>query len=194
MAFTRLLFSFDGRINRLTYWVATGLVGTIDVIAAIAITAIVGDWWAHVIVLPLTFSIAALNAKRLHDLGTSGWWQLMFVPDMLVMMVQLGPEQILAMSDTRRAVLLPVMLIGLVPALWATWLIFQMACVKGVADANRFGQPAMFRSAPLGTIKVEQVQSKPAARIDANFEAAVRCALFPRRGRGRSRETSARGA
>ena len=165
MALYRLLFSFDGRINRLTYWVTTAIVGTSDIVASLMIATLVGDWWAQVLVLPLTFSITALNAKRLHDLGKSGWWQLMFVPDILVMMVQLAPEQILAMSDARRTVLLPVLLIGLVPALWAMWLIFQMACVKGVAGANRFGKPAGFRRALLGTIEMEQARGKPPAAI-----------------------------
>lgn len=70
-------FSFDGRIRRTEY----GLTLLIRVAISAVILAIIGasDGQAGVVVLlyiPLIWFGLAQGSKRCHDLGNSGWWQL----------------------------------------------------------------------------------------------------------------------
>jgi uncharacterized membrane protein YhaH (DUF805 family) len=92
MSFGALLFSFDGRINRKPFWLATIaivviimiLFGLVMVFAGAAfltgdVSALGG--FALLIVLcyiPLLWISLALGAKRLHDRDKSAWWLLLF--------------------------------------------------------------------------------------------------------------------
>lgn len=76
-------FSFDGRIRRLEY----GLTFIIYVVVYAIIMAISGGVAAagsssflpllvFVLIIPLVWFVWAQGAKRCHDVGRSGWWQL----------------------------------------------------------------------------------------------------------------------
>ena len=85
-----LLFSFEGRIGRKTWWLATlGIVVAVIVVqvlmvalAAMSETAgMIGAILALVVCLGLLVPMLALNVKRWHDLDKSGWFLLLgFVP------------------------------------------------------------------------------------------------------------------
>ena len=80
--FGSLLFSFQGRINRAKYWIAT--------ITYISVTiALVGLGFffrfdtiffiiAAIVFVAVTVSGVAVGLKRLHDRDMSGWWLLVF--------------------------------------------------------------------------------------------------------------------
>ncbi len=88
MEWTEVLFSFDGRINRKTFWLQGFL-------PLLAISLVVGFVFGFVGVysegiallimiiggLALSFMSIAISVKRWHDLGVSGWFTLFqFVP------------------------------------------------------------------------------------------------------------------
>lgn len=69
-------FSFDGRIRRSEY-VLTHLMATFGLFIVAFTSALIG--WFPLLVLvyiPYFWFIWAQGAKRCHDLGNSGWWQL----------------------------------------------------------------------------------------------------------------------
>ncbi len=74
-------FTFKGRIRRTTYWVTYLLAGVIMMPAQLAVEDSSGIGTGGLILylaLCLVYSwvIMATNAKRCHDLGHNGWWQL----------------------------------------------------------------------------------------------------------------------
>jgi uncharacterized membrane protein YhaH (DUF805 family) len=46
-------------------------------IAFIVLPMLLGDWLEFVLIVPYLVFILAIGARRLHDLGRSGWWQLL---------------------------------------------------------------------------------------------------------------------
>ena len=86
-----ILFSFDGRITRLTFWkywiavvVVGSLVGVLPYLASLAdfqpiTTAVLVVYYGYAVIGVVSW--AALSIKRWHDLGKSGWWNLvLFIP------------------------------------------------------------------------------------------------------------------
>jgi len=68
-------FSFDGRIRRTEY----GISFIIYVIVAVFVNAIVESGEAPIIGLayiPMLWFLWAQGAKRCHDVGNNGWWQI----------------------------------------------------------------------------------------------------------------------
>jgi len=84
-------FSFDGRIGRKQY--VSAMVGAVLVAYALSGLLLVGTgvlpmWLVGILAIVvlavdvlLLWCILALDVKRLHDLGRSGWWLLVgFIP------------------------------------------------------------------------------------------------------------------
>ncbi len=65
---------FKGRSRRSEYWWASLFCNLVSIV----LTAVLGDlaWiWSLVILIPTL----AINVRRLHDIGKSGWWYLLIL-------------------------------------------------------------------------------------------------------------------
>jgi len=82
-------FSFNGRIGRLEYWLIVPIYFVITFLAGVFVGTmyVVLGYKNHLldkevrfiikaVCLPLYWLVVAQGAKRCHDLGKSGWWQL----------------------------------------------------------------------------------------------------------------------
>ncbi|HEX3164394.1 MAG TPA: DUF805 domain-containing protein [Pseudolabrys sp.] len=134
--FWPLLFSFQGRINRAKYWIAT--------VTYISVTiALVGLGFffrfdtiffvvAAIVFVALTVSGIAVGLKRLHDRDMSGWWLLVFY---------LLPA---VLDGFGRAIGVEIVfsLAGSVISIWA---LVVLGFLRGTSGANQYGPD------PLGT-------------------------------------------
>src|SRR3954470_8545359 len=86
MKLQKILFSFEGRIGRGTYWLA--ILALIVAVLVLTLTPfLLNSEEAAVLMLALTsqfiwllslWPILAVGAKRLHDRNRNGWWLLVF--------------------------------------------------------------------------------------------------------------------
>lgn len=80
MPLKRLLFSFDGRIGRSTWWQYTVSVAILGFVI-LFIDEIAGTSPALLIITGVVFiyPTLAVHTKRWHDRGKSGWWNLILL-------------------------------------------------------------------------------------------------------------------
>jgi len=128
--FGSLLFSFQGRINRAKYWIATityisvtiALVGLGFFFSFHAIFFVV----AAIVFVALTVSGLAVGIKRLHDRDMSGWWLLVFylLPPVL--------------DGLGRAMGIPLFF-SLAGSAVSIWALVVLGFLRGTSGANQFG-------------------------------------------------------
>ena len=72
---------FSGRATRKEFWMFTLINTIVNIIVAVALTIIVGEY-KGLIFIPTLYTLAvfipslAISCRRLHDIGKSGWWIL----------------------------------------------------------------------------------------------------------------------
>lgn len=140
MDYARLLFSFDGRINRARY-IAVQL-ALIAVWLALWVKAPLLHWqilnWAATIAL--IWINVATTAKRLHDRNRSGWWaaavlvvnRLTYVYYVLFFGNYFG-------ADVLGAWELLMVLGAVALSVLQTWIFIELFFMIGTDGANRFG-------------------------------------------------------
>jgi uncharacterized membrane protein YhaH (DUF805 family) len=68
---------FNGRAGRPEFW----WFALACVLVSIVVQAVLGNWAARLVNLALLLPSLAVGARRLHDIGKSGWFQLVwFIP------------------------------------------------------------------------------------------------------------------
>ena len=148
MKLQKILFSFEGRIGRGTYWLAI-LAMVVAVLVLTVAPFLLNSEEAAVLMLALTsqfiwllslWPILAVGAKRLHDRNKNGWWLLVFwlLPFALVV----GGFSIALFDDPKSgrsgdfstgAILV---LASLLPALWG---IVELGILPGTKGPNLYG-------------------------------------------------------
>lgn len=90
------LFSYEGRVDRLTYWISQVVFYVLFFILVPFISTPDSDfnfnWSLLLLIIPFWFSFV-ITIKRLHDIDCSGWWILInFIPYLgpIIMFIVLG--------------------------------------------------------------------------------------------------------
>jgi uncharacterized membrane protein YhaH (DUF805 family) len=106
-----LLFSFEGRIGRFTFWTANIVLAVVTSAASAILVlgfgdSVVGGLLAVLLSLPAAWANLALQAKRWHDRDKSGWW----------------------------------ILISLVPIVGGLWAFVETCLLPGTPGPNQYGE------------------------------------------------------
>jgi uncharacterized membrane protein YhaH (DUF805 family) len=148
MKLQKILFSFEGRIGRGTYWL-TILALIVAVLVLTFAPFLLNSEAAAVLLLALAsqfiwllslWPILAVGAKRLHDRNKNGWWLLVFW--LLPFALFCGGFGIVFFDDPRTgrsgdfSTGLIVVLASLPPALWG---IVELGILPGTKGPNLYG-------------------------------------------------------
>ena len=144
MSVFEILLSFQGRIGRTTWWVASIGLSFLQIFTAFVLLKMLGTD-AKSSAMPLLqlaylWPILALNTKRLHDRNKSGWWQL--APWAGLLFSLLG----LALLQAKLSGLgLILSLAGFVVTLMGLWVLIELMFFPGSAESNDHGARGVIR-------------------------------------------------
>jgi uncharacterized membrane protein YhaH (DUF805 family) len=142
---TRLFFSFQGRISRQPYWLATTVVTAVMFVVT-AILYSLPDECATIgttllllaLFSPFFWSMLALSAKRLHDRNKSARWLLAFY---------LLPGILKSLAEDAGGIGIALELAGTALSLWA---LVEFGFLRGTAGPNHYGPDPLIGTSPSG--------------------------------------------
>ena len=148
MSLTQLLFGFKGRVGRLTYAIMFVSMIAASLVAIKALGLSIPNKKAadvDMMMLPASLLVLGINilvmwislaigAKRLHDLDKSGWWQLIGIANLPIIL--LGGILSLIFPPVALVVTAAMFIIGL----WSLWIAIQMLFFPGSPGANDYGE------------------------------------------------------
>ena len=142
----RLFLSFRGRIGRRAYWLGLIVLVAVspfsfstvlsqnpfeDALGAIQSLGWIGALWTLALFIPL----AALNTKRLHDLGQSGIFAVLFYAPAALATAELFLGKSAWMDQFNQYATYVVALAGVA----GIWFLFRLGFIGGSAGANKYG-------------------------------------------------------
>lgn len=137
MSMKELLFSFQGRVGRKTYWMWNIVYYALIVGFAAGMNTLYPSM-AHLL-LPIFLIVVlvpdlAITAKRWHDRGKSSWWLLLNVPLVIGRMtVPAGDPTQMTQSTTLQAVS------SLAALVCGVWILVECGFLKGSQGENQYG-------------------------------------------------------
>jgi uncharacterized membrane protein YhaH (DUF805 family) len=147
MNLQKILFSFEGRIGRCTYWLA--ILALIVAVLVLSFAPFLLNSEAAAVMLALAsqfigllslWPLLAVGTKRLHDRNKNGWWLLVFW--LLPFALFCGGFSVVLFDDPRTgrsgdfSTGLIVILASLPPALWG---IVELGILPGAKGPNLYG-------------------------------------------------------
>jgi uncharacterized membrane protein YhaH (DUF805 family) len=145
MDWKTLFLSPEGRIGRQAFWI--GWLVLLGVNVAVGWVPLVG----HIIALGTIYSSVCIHSKRLHDMGQTGWWQVLpwvFGPILIMgsaLSVGVLPA-IAALTHGEPEISALSAVAGLFISIFiafAIWLAFTLwvGCSSGQPGDNKYGAP-----------------------------------------------------
>lgn len=137
MSIKELLFSFQGRIGRKTYWAWNVAYYVIIVGFALGVNAIfpaIAHLILPIFLLMVLIPDLAITAKRWHDRGKSSWWLLLNIPLVIGRMTMPVGEAVQAAPPTTLQTMssFAAIICGL-------WILIECGLLKGTDGDNDYG-------------------------------------------------------
>ncbi|NAW70738.1 DUF805 domain-containing protein [Vibrio sp. V27_P1S3P104] len=143
MPLQSLLFSFQGRISRQTFWVWNGCYYLFIAVFIVIANRFFPNWAASllpVVMLIILLPDLAITAKRWHDRDKSSWWLLLNLPLILGRMSVPVGEASLATSPSWFDSFLAFAALGC-----GSWILVECGFLMGTQGDNRFGRDPLSR-------------------------------------------------
>jgi uncharacterized membrane protein YhaH (DUF805 family) len=150
MDFRYLYTSFEGRINRKPFWIASLILMAVAIVLSLVIVTPLtlmspglGGFVALLIWLALLYPVVALGVKRLHDRGKSGQLMAVFLaPGIILQLGDLlgitGRQQVIGGETVYLPNTLGWLLI--VASIGVTiWALVELGILKGTQGPNAYG-------------------------------------------------------
>jgi uncharacterized membrane protein YhaH (DUF805 family) len=175
ISFGHLLFAFSGRINRAKWWLTVLVVFVMEIVVDILHRVMPVFDGNVVLFLGFLAAIAAIwislaaGAKRLHDIGRTGAWLVMFfgAPLLLILafivdvVITIGAEALASMNDDEmyrrfadpalwQSIGLVALVVGILLLVLVIWQLIWFGCLRGTPGPNQFGPD------PLGPAPLDQ--------------------------------------
>ena len=150
MDYARLLFSFEGRINRARFLVVQLALLTFWFIAWPKLPIFLSSLWILVVAIAMFWISTATTAKRLHDRNRSGFWAIPIVILNRLSLLFYGLFVGLSFGvdvSIARELLLVMVAVGM--SLLGTWIFIELYFLMGTDGTNRFG-PDPLATVPAG--------------------------------------------
>lgn len=125
-----LFLSFEGRIGRRDYWIATILVILIHQLLSLI------PFFGLLLSCFAAWPLFAINAKRLHDIGRTGWLQLLYPAVMFICLILTIILSDLDKNDDGTA-MIPLAIIPLFALIFTLW----VGLSRGNDGSNPYGPP-----------------------------------------------------
>jgi uncharacterized membrane protein YhaH (DUF805 family) len=142
MDFGYLYTSFEGRINRKPYWLATivlVVVGIVVVLALMMTVASTGGFTSRLILavvqLAFLYPSTALMVKRLHDRNRPGYFAAFMLAPLLLNMIT---DLMGITGDPLNQNALDYLLGG-ITFLVGIWFFIELGCLRGTVGPNQYG-------------------------------------------------------
>lgn len=136
----KALFSFEGRLDRLGYWRAQLLLGSLNALiwAGLLFATLATPYGPVLAVLfaPVLIAGVAVCARRLHDRGKGVGWLVFFWCAPLLCLT--ASEMLAEWGEANSVVVLTLALLGLG---LMTWALVETGFLAGARGLNRFGPP-----------------------------------------------------
>lgn len=209
MTWVELFFGFRGRIGRQTFWLASLLPTALYIpsmleayqrlkLAMVIATSKApqfadlmthrnagGTSFSAILALIALYIMITLNAKRLHDLGKSGWMQGIAVVGFPMAIGGFGMMFIPSMATLGWLLCLG----SLVFSLWGFWIVIQIWFFAGQPGSNPFGPSPLGDAMTTGVAHEIEALHAAAARSSVH-ETAVSATDAPRRSAKQVRTSS----
>ena len=136
-----LFTSFDGRINRKPYWLASLILVAAAILVMVVLVVALDPLSAafrigtFIVQLALLYPVSALMAKRLHDRGRPTWW----IAIALVPMVLQGLLQAMGVIGNPLQSNALDYLFGLIVFVVGIWFLIELGFLRGTPGANQYG-------------------------------------------------------
>ncbi|MCG3729600.1 DUF805 domain-containing protein [Vibrio cincinnatiensis] len=143
MSLQQLLFSFQGRINRQTFWVWNACYYLFIAIFILMANRWFPNWAPSllpVVMLVILLPDLAVTAKRWHDRDKSSWWLLLNLPLVFGRMSVPVGEASLASSPNGFD-----SLIAFAALSCGSWILVECGFLVGTQGDNRFGKDPLLR-------------------------------------------------
>ena len=160
MNFSQMFFSFDGRINRAKWWLASLILAVVAIVVVFLAMMLLGGWMTArattggaiamvVVTVIMAYPATAIMIKRLNDRDRPSWMAAVFwAPSVLSLLGGLFglTETVREMGGVQMPAPTPLgWIISIAGFIIGIWALIELGILRGTAGPNQHGPDPLAR-------------------------------------------------